>query len=285
MGIGLKSGISGLFMKYSNVLYEKYLKILKISKRDPCLSALTQLVRAHLTTIPFENISKIYYKKNFGLTDIPDFDLYLEGISLNNFGGSCYSNNYYLNKLLNYLGYDVRLCGADMTNPDVHIVNIVNIENKDYLVDVGYAAPFFNPIPLDSAQEYRINFGPNEYTIIPKNDIGYTELKLFRNGKLKHGYIVKPHARSISEFEKVIKNSFRDTATFLNAILLVRFSSNASIVIHNFSLIETKGIHFKVTKLESKAELTEKIITHFTISKNVIEESLEIIKNYEDAWN
>jgi arylamine N-acetyltransferase len=272
-------------MMHNDSLYEKYLKTLKISKRDPCISALTQLVKAHLTTIPFENISKIYYKENFSMTTIPDLDLYLEGISTNNFGGTCYPNNYYLNKLLNYLEYDVRLCGADMTNPDVHIVNIVSIENRDYLVDVGYAAPFFNPIPLDLTEDYRINFGTDEYVIIPKNEKGYSELKMFRNGKLKHGYIVKPYSRSISEFKTVIKDSFADTSTFFNAILLVRFRSNSSIVIHNFSLIETKGIHFKLTKLKSKAELVEKIIAHFAIPKNIIEESLEIIKNYEDAWN
>ena len=272
-------------MKCTDSLYEKYLKILKISKRDPSISALSQVVKAHLTNIPFENISKLYYKKNYGLMTIPDFDLYLEGISINNFGGTCYSNNYYLNKLLNYLGSNVRLCGADMINPDVHIVNVVRINNKNYLVDVGYAAPFLNPIPLDLTEEYKIALGTDEYIIIPKSENGYSKLKMFRNGRLKHGYTVKPYARSISEFETVIKDSFRDTATFLNAILLVRFRSNSSIVIHNFSLIETKHIHSKLTKLKNKAELTEKIITHFAIPKNVIEESLGIIKHYVDAWN
>ena len=272
-------------MKYADSLYEKYLKILKISRREPSINALSQVVKAHLTNIPFENISKLYYKKNYGLKTIPDFELYIGGILNNNFGGTCYSNNYYLNKLLNYLGYNVRLCGADMTNPDVHIINIVSIDKKDYLVDVGYAAPFLKPIPLDLTEEYKIALGTDEYFVLPKSENGYSELKMFRNGRLKHGYTAKPYARSISEFETVITDSFRDTATFLNAILLVRFKSNSSIVIHNFSLIETKDIHSKITKLKSKADLTEKIITHFAIPKNIIEESLAIIKNYEDAWN
>ena len=272
-------------MKYADSLYEKYLKILKVSRREPSINALSQVVKAHLTNIPFENISKLYYKKNYGLKTIPDFELYIEGILNNNFGGTCYSNNYYLNKLLNYLGYNVRLCGADMTNPDVHIINIVSIDKKDFLVDVGYAAPFLKPIPLDLDEEYKIALGTDEYFVLPKSENGYSELRMFRNGRLKHGYTAKPYARSISEFETVITDSFRDTSTFLNAILLVRFKSNSSIVIHNFSLIETKDIHSKITKLKSKADLAEKIITHFAIPKNIIEESLSIIKNYEDAWN
>lgn len=272
-------------MKYTDSLYEKYLKILKISRRDPSIDALTQLVTAHLTTIPFENISKIYYKNNYGLMTIPDFDLYLEGISINNFGGTCYSNNYYLNKLLNYLGYDARLCGVDMTNPDVHIVSIVNIENRDYLVDVGYAAPFFNPIPLDLTEKYKISWGADEYILMPKNKNGYSELKMFRNGQLKHGYTVKPHARFISEFETVINDSFIESATFLNAILLIRFRAKSSVMIHNFSLVETYDLNFRITKLKSKAEIIDNILTHFAIPKDIVEESVNFITNFDNAWN
>ena len=219
------------------------------------------------------------------MINIPDFDLYLNGISLYNFGGTCFSNNYYLNRLLEYLGYDVRLCGADMTNPDVHIVNIVNIENRDYLVDVGYAAPFFNPIPLDLTKEYKFALGVDEYVLFPKSVNGYSELKMFRNGKVKHGYFVKPHARSISEFEDKIKDSFRESATFLNAILLVRFRAKSSIRIHNFSLVESHDLNFKQIALSDKEELIDKIFIHFAIPKEIIEESLGLITNFEDAWN
>ena len=271
-------------MKYNNSLYEKYLEILKISKRNPSIGALTQIVKAHLTTIPFENISKIYYKSIYGLTTIPDFDLYIEGISKHNFGGTCYSNNYYLNQLLNFLGYDVRLCGADMTNPDVHIVNIVSIDNGDYLVDVGYAAPFLKPIPLDLKEEYKIAWGSDEYIILPKTEIGYSELKMFRNGKIMHGYIAKPYPRSISEFKNVIKESFRESASFLNAILLVRFKPKSSIMIHNFSSVEANNLISKNIKLKSKEELIDNIYMHFAIPKDIVKESLNHIRNFEDAW-
>jgi arylamine N-acetyltransferase len=272
-------------MKYTHSIYDKFLKILKISKRDPSISALTQLVQAHLTTIPFENISKIYYKNNFGLMTIPDFDMYIDGISRYNFGGTCYSNNYYLNKLLNYLGYNVRLCGADMTNPDVHIVNIVNIEDREFLIDLGYAAPFYAPIPLDLKEEYKIAFGADKYILIPKTKNGNYELKMFRNERVKHGYKVKPQARSISDFETVINNSFRESATFLNAVLLVRFNPMSSVTIHNFSLIESFKHDFKLARLDNKAELAEKIYFHFVIPKNIVEESLNFITKFEDAWS
>lgn len=272
-------------MNYTQSQYEAFLQILKIPKRDPNLSVLTQIIKAYLTTIPFENISKLYYMKKYGLMNIPDFDLYLQGISVQNFGGTCYSNNFYMNKLLEYLGYEVRLCGADMTNPDVHIVNIVNIKNRDYLVDVGYAAPFFNPIPLDLNREYKIAFGADEYVILPRDSNGNSELKMFRNGYVKHGYRVKPQARSISEFEMVIKDSFRESATFLNAILLVRFGWQTSIKIHNFTIIEYYDKNFKQVEFKNKADLINNIFRYFTIPKEIIEESFDLITNFEDAWN
>ena len=272
-------------MIYTDSSYEKYLKILKISRRNPSIGALTQLISAHLTTIPFENISKIYYKINYGLKNIPDLDLYLFGISKNNFGGTCYSNNYYLNKLLNYLGYEVRLCGVDMANPDVHLVNIVRIESKDYLVDAGYAAPFLKPIPLDLTKEYKIALGANEYIISPRSENGYSELKMIRNGQPKHGYTVKPYSRSISEFETVIKNSFKESALFLNTILLTLFKAKSSIMIHNFSLVKNYCSKSKSIKLKSKEELIDNIVRYFAIPKYIVEDSVAYITNFDDAWN
>jgi arylamine N-acetyltransferase len=171
-----------------------------------------------------------------------------------------------------------------MTNPDVHIVNIVNLENRDYLVDVGYAAPFFNPIPFDLSEEYKITWGADEYILIPRSENGYSELILFRNAREKHGYTVKPQARSILEFKTVIKDSFRESATFLNAILLVRYKSISSIMIHNFSLVETSASNFKIIDLKNKADLIDNICTHFAMPKDIVIESLNFITNFEDAW-
>lgn len=266
-------------------IYYRYLDALRISKSKPSLAALTKIIKAHLMYVPFENISKLYYIKNFDIKSIPDFEQYVDGLSKYNFGGTCYSNNYYLNKLLGYLGYNVRLCGTDMTNPDVHLVNIVEINNKDYLVDVGYAAPFYNPIPLDLAKNYELTFGSDKYIIKPRDQRNYSELQLIRDGKIKHGYIVKPHPRSITEFEKVIEDSMKSTSTFLNAVLLVKYGENLSTVIHNFSLIEIENSTVNKVLLKNKEELIDQIYLKFGISKEITRESLSLIKCFNDAWN
>jgi arylamine N-acetyltransferase len=105
---------------------------------------LCQIIREHLINVPFENISKLLFKKQ-RKNYIPDLSTYLEGIEKYNFGGTCYANNYHLYSLLKHLGYEVKLCGADMKKLDVHILSIVMIDHKEYILDCGYAAPFSNP--------------------------------------------------------------------------------------------------------------------------------------------
>ena len=104
-------------------LFDKYLGLLGVEVSSPSFDFLCKIVRAHLLKVPFENISKLLYKKQ-RMDDIPDLHTYLNGIEKYNFGGTCYANNYYLNLLFNHLGFDVKLCGTDMKNPDVHIINM-----------------------------------------------------------------------------------------------------------------------------------------------------------------
>jgi arylamine N-acetyltransferase len=177
------------------------------------------------------------------------------------------------------------LCGADMSNPDSHLVNVVNLENRQYLLDVGYAAPFLKPIPLDLQKNYQIEFGADRYVLLPKDNNGHSKLQLYRNNELKHGYKVKPYPRSKTEFDNVIKNSFRDSATFFNAILLVKYNHNESTVIHNFSLIESNVKNYHKRILSNTAELADEIVARFGMKKQIVQYSLNFINNYNDAWN
>jgi arylamine N-acetyltransferase len=265
--------------------YAKYLKILGITKHRPDIDSLTNLISAHLAKIPFENISKLYYLKTYNLKTTPDFELYIDGISNYHFGGTCYSNNFYLNKLLTYLGYEVRLCSADMNEPDVHVVNIVTLSGQEYLVDVGYAAPFLNPMPLYMHDTYEIVHGAERYILYPRNNKGHSILKMFRGGEEKHGYVVKPEEKSIDEFNDVIKDSFREEATFLNSLLLVRFESSLSVRIHNFSITKSMDSIFKQRDLKNKEELVSTISSEFNIPQDTVSESVEMIRDFGDAWS
>jgi len=103
---------------------QRYLRALGVSRRDPALAALDELVAAHLARIPFENVSKLYYRKRYELTSVPEIERFLDGVEQYHFGGTCYTNNFHFFRLLASLGYDVRLCAADMKMPDIHAASI-----------------------------------------------------------------------------------------------------------------------------------------------------------------
>lgn len=266
-------------------MYKKYLEILNVSKKKPSLSALKELIVSHIINVPFENISKLYYKVKYGLTEIPDFERYIGGIAKYKFGGTCYSVNYYFNRLLQYLGYEVILCGADMNSPDVHLVNIVTVENKEFLVDVGYAAPFFEPLPRWLAADYEVSFGRDKYILLPKDQKGNSKLELYRNGELKHGYTVRLSGKVIADFREVISDSFSETSTFMNSVLVVSYGKQYMKSIHNFSLLEyEKGIA-RERRIKDKAEMCLEIEKKFGIPKRISELAIEQLSNFESAWN
>lgn len=270
-------------MNYGKTLFGRYINLLGIKQQEPSPGALTEITKAHLTRVPFENISKLLYKKQ-GMRDIPDLPQYLDGIEKFNFGGTCYSNNYYLYLLLDYLGYDVKLCGADMNDPDVHIVSMVKIEEHEFIVDVGYAAPFLQPLPREFNVNYSINFGDEEYILYPQDEAGHSKLEQYYKGELKHGYKAKPQPRKINFFKKVIEDSYRDDSTFMNALMFARFFENGSVILRNLSLIKTDKEKVTTEKI-NRGDVSSIIEDEFGVPKSITEESIAELGEFKDTWN
>jgi len=274
-------------MKYPDMpqaLFKRYFSVLGIQQRKPGLDALNELVAAHIMRVPFENVSKLYYLKHKGLRYIPDFEKYIEGIERYNFGGTCYSNNYYLHLLLKHLGYDVSLCGADMTQPDVHMVNMVRLNGREFLIDAGYAAPFLKPLPRDLKDDYIISLGHDRYILKPKDKNGNSRIEFYQEGQLKHGYKAKPINRKLEHFTQVIKESYDDASTFMNALLLVKFFPNRSIRIHNLTVIKSEGKAYDILRLKSRSELPIMAEEHFSIPKEIVSEAIANIGEFSDDF-
>lgn len=266
-------------------LLERYLSLLGTRRQRPSVEALLELAKAHLCRVPFENISKLYYKRHLGLRALPSLELFLDGLEQFNFGGTCYPNNYYFYQLLANLGYQAMLCGADMSNPNVHLVSTVDLEKRQYLVDVGYAAPFLAPLPRDLATDHVVELGNDRYVLKPQDTAGRSRLEMCRNGKLKHGYVANPIPKQISDFDSIIADSYRDEATFMNAILLARFYPDRSLVIHNLSVIESQGTESRVRTVANRGELVQVISEHFGIPPKFTRDAVNGLGQLGDAWN
>ena len=263
--------------------FARYLRLLGITPRPPRLDALNELVAAHITRVPFENLSKLHFRADAAMR-LPAVDRFLDGLEFQRFGGTCYANNYHLTRLLDHLGYEVRLCGADMRNPDVHLVGIVRLDGREYLVDGGYGAPFLTAMPLDLPHELVIEWAGDRYVLRPRDPDGRSRLDLWRDGILRHGYRVNPAPRRIEEFARVIDDSFAPGATFMNALVIVRTFTDSSLVLNNRTLIVSAGASRRVEEVASAEALPAIIEARYGIPAAIAREVLVGLDLTMDAW-
>ncbi len=128
---------------------DRYLAHLGVVRRAPSLAALTELVAAHVTRVPFENVSKLVRAVRGESATVPGLERYLSDMERSGLGGTCYVVNPRLGELLRQLGYDAELRSCDMERPDVHVVNVVRLEGREYLdfvagiatMNVGHCHP------------------------------------------------------------------------------------------------------------------------------------------------
>jgi len=238
--------------------FERYLSILGIEAAPPSLDHLHRLVRAQLTRVPFENISKLFLKKTQGASCIPSLEEHLDGIERFSFGGTCYANNPYFSQLLRHLGYKVDMCGADMSKPDVHVVSIVRLEGREYLVDVGYGAPFFEPMARGLDREHEIVFGRNRYVLHPLDRRGRSRMDHFHDGQLIHGY---------------------------NVVVIERFFPDRSLRFHNFTLTESTPEGATTTRLADRDQLIDAVEHHVGIPAEIVREAVEDIALEADIYS
>jgi len=269
---------------YDPIQLDRLRELTGVDSQPTTYSALESAVSAFMSKVPFENISKLYYFHEEGLRDVPDLKKYIDGIEQHNFGGTCYSNNRYLNGLLNHLGYDAILCGADMNKPDVHMVNVVRLEGREFLVDAGYAAPFLRPLPLDSPRDIVIESGRDRYELKPRDNNGHSRMDLIREGELSHGYTVKPTPREPGHFDEIVLDSFRPDSTFLNSLLLVRFWPGKAKAVHNLNFFETTGTEYSKSELPDRQSLIGAIVEHFEMPADVVERAVSNLNSFGDSW-
>lgn len=125
---------------------------------SPDLDTLRSLVEAHLANVTFENIDALL-DRPINLDANSLFSKIVEGGR----GGYCFELNSFFARLLRALGYRLRLrmarvrWGMPRDTPHTlkqHLVLIVELFDKEYLVDVGFGGPNpFLPLPLTAGLE------------------------------------------------------------------------------------------------------------------------------------
>lgn len=123
---------------------DAYLKRIGIGEaKAPDAAFLDELVLAHQTHVPFENLD-IFEKGLVPSLGIPSL---FDKIVSRRRGGYCFELNALFAALLKALGYDVQPCmGRVLLHPDPHPIirhraNFVTLGQARYLADVGFGGP------------------------------------------------------------------------------------------------------------------------------------------------
>ena len=166
---------------------------------EPTAETLRALQRAHLFTVPFENL-------DIGLKRVIPCDeqAAVRKIVELRRGGFCYEMNGAFAWLLRELGYQVTLLSARVTRPDGtlgpeydHLTLLVDLE-EPWLADVGFGDSFVDPLRLATGVEQ----GP--YRIAEEGDVLRVE-KLNADGSWKLEYAFTLRARDLPEFAEMCR--------------------------------------------------------------------------------
>jgi N-hydroxyarylamine O-acetyltransferase len=120
---------------------------------EPNLGTLIALHRAHLQTIPYENL-EIHFGRTLGL----NLERIFERLVLERRGGWCYEMNGLFAWALREIGFHVRLVSTQVTRadgslmaPGDHVALVIKFDSgleQNWLVDVGWGNGFLDPLPL-----------------------------------------------------------------------------------------------------------------------------------------
>jgi N-hydroxyarylamine O-acetyltransferase len=171
--------------------------------RTPSAQALRQLHRAHLFSIPFENLS-IGWGEPIELNDVAHYWKIVECRR----GGFCFEQNGLFAWALRELGYDVTLLAAEVYSnqpghegygPEFsHLALRVDVD-EPMLVDVGFGDSFVNPMVMRLGAIHR-EPPSREYRITEEGGRFALEMRQL-SGEFKPRYRFALTPRHIDQFE------------------------------------------------------------------------------------
>jgi N-hydroxyarylamine O-acetyltransferase len=173
----------------------------------PDLPSLVRLHRAHVVSIPFENID-VQAGRPIHL-DLPRLQ---DKLVMRRRGGYCFEQNTLFRAALESLGFVVHACEARVRPPGAtevlartHMVLIVRASHWAWLCDVGFGAEgLFEPAPLDGQAVFQVD---REFRVTPEGHL--LVLQWRRDSDWQDAYAFVPEARYAVDFE--VGNWFTST--------------------------------------------------------------------------
>jgi hypothetical protein len=99
-----------------------------------------------------------------------------------------------------------------------------------------------------------------------------------------HGYLLKPVPRTIGCFRRVIRASYRDDATFMRSLLLVRFFDDQSVTILNRLRIDSTRDGSSLREITTSDRMVEEIVSAFDMDEEVVRTAVAALPELESPY-
>lgn len=191
---------------------------------------LTELQRAWCFAQPFHNLDLLAGSRHGAppLDREAAIDRCVGGL-----GGPCHVQSWGFLSLLQLAGFDARLCGATISQPDDHLLVHVTLGDEAYACDVGNGQPYLEPFPMDCMHEQQ-HLG---WCMRSTPDGG--ELVLTRRSPdhpaWRVVYRARPQARRWEDFASTIERHHRERGfgPFLSGLRVVRIGATSMVAVRD----------------------------------------------------
>ena len=230
------------------------------------LSVLTNLQRKHLLAVPFENLD-IHYNTEI----ILDHDRIFEKIVSRNRGGFCYELNGLFYQLLKSLGFQLKRIsgrvyssGLKLPHEYDHLAILVNLENQEYLVDVGYKEFAIAPLKLRPNTLLKDERGTFLFDLIEDNSY---RISFCSENLMTPEYVFKNIHRQYSEFEEMCHfQQFHQDSHFRKQKLITLPTPEGRVTLTSTKLKVTKYGESIETPIAGEEEFKANLSEHFRIT-------------------
>ncbi len=231
--------------------------------REPIAATLRRLHRAHMLSVPFENL-------DIGHRPIvPDEVAFVRKVVDEHRGGFCYELNGAFSALLRAMRFNLRMLSAGVSRkaggfgPDFdHLALLVEIEGEQWLADVGFGDSFLEPLRFEPGREQ--NDPAGLFRITPAGHAFL--LERFHDGAwdTQYRFTLAPHGLTdyagMCEYHQTSPQS-----SFTQSTICSLAMEDGRITLSGLRLIATLGGVREERELASDAEWREALRDHFAI--------------------
>ncbi|WP_462253810.1 arylamine N-acetyltransferase family protein [Ekhidna sp.] len=253
--------------KASKIDVEAYLQRIGQIREEPSLQYLKKVQKAHLLNVPFENLD-IHY----GSKIILDYAKIFEKIVTRKRGGFCYEANGLFYHLLYHLGFDCHVIAAQVFDeqseefgrPFDHMAIVVNLDNDQWLVDVGFGDGPISPIKIskeiqmDYTRYWKLDTDPDENFILKvSNDTSYFKTK----------YLFTTEEKQLIQFMEMCEYHQNSAASpFTGKKLISQLTANGRVTLTDKKLKILELGEVVETDIMHEDEFLSKLQHHFGIT-------------------